>query len=205
MNPYEVLDVPKDADTATIKRAYRRKARKAHPDAGGSREEFQLIARAAEILEDPAAREHFDRTGETERSARVGAEEALVQIFQSILQSSDERIDLAAEAKRVVSSERSQTKIRLSEVEKRSKQAQDQLQRLDRANAERPDLLSYKIARAVIESKVEAFENDRKALEGKLLTCDEISELLKDLQYERPLPGATASVVFRTGFGFTGS
>ena len=35
MNPYDVLGVSKSDDTETIRKAYRRKARKAHPDRGG--------------------------------------------------------------------------------------------------------------------------------------------------------------------------
>lgn len=35
MSHYDTLDVPKDADAAAIKRAYRRKAKEAHPDRSG--------------------------------------------------------------------------------------------------------------------------------------------------------------------------
>jgi curved DNA-binding protein CbpA len=37
---YAALGVARDADRADIRRAYRDKARSAHPDAGGSPEEF---------------------------------------------------------------------------------------------------------------------------------------------------------------------
>ena len=35
MTHYDTLGVPKDADAATIKRAFKKKAAKAHPDRGG--------------------------------------------------------------------------------------------------------------------------------------------------------------------------
>jgi curved DNA-binding protein CbpA len=63
VNPYEVLGVPKDADTPTIRRAYRRAAKRAHPDAGGSDRQFQKLSRALSVLTSPARRERFDRTG----------------------------------------------------------------------------------------------------------------------------------------------
>ncbi|WP_418282093.1 ferredoxin Fer [Halorubrum sp. DTA98] len=52
VSPFEVLDVDIDADEATIERAYRERIKEAHPDQGGTVEEFQLIRRAyAELSE----------------------------------------------------------------------------------------------------------------------------------------------------------
>jgi curved DNA-binding protein CbpA len=65
-DPYKVLGVPRDADAPTVRKAYRRKAKATHPDAGGDREAFQQAARAVAILDDPAKRERYDRTGSTE-------------------------------------------------------------------------------------------------------------------------------------------
>lgn len=63
MNPYEVLGVKKDADAATIKRAFRRKARQTHPDAGGSAAAFGAVTRAYAVLSDPARRRRYDEEG----------------------------------------------------------------------------------------------------------------------------------------------
>ena len=63
---YQDLGVPRDADDAQIKRAYRRKAAKAHPDAGGSREEFEKVNQAKIVLLDPRRRAKYDTTGETD-------------------------------------------------------------------------------------------------------------------------------------------
>lgn len=65
-DPYKVLDVPRDADGKTVRKAYRAKAKATHPDAGGDREAFQQAARAVAILDDPAKRERYDRTGSVE-------------------------------------------------------------------------------------------------------------------------------------------
>jgi curved DNA-binding protein CbpA len=65
-DPYKVLGVPRDADAPTVRKAYRRKAKATHPDAGGDREAFQQAARAVAILDDPAKRERYDRTGSVE-------------------------------------------------------------------------------------------------------------------------------------------
>jgi curved DNA-binding protein CbpA len=61
---YAVLGLPRDADQAAIRRAYRSKARRAHPDGGGSAESFALIKTAYDILSNDARRRHYDETGE---------------------------------------------------------------------------------------------------------------------------------------------
>jgi curved DNA-binding protein CbpA len=65
MNPYETLDVPKDATDAEIKSAYKDLSKKHHPDKpGGSKERMSDINNAKQLLLDPAKRRRYDTTGE---------------------------------------------------------------------------------------------------------------------------------------------
>ncbi|WOO77898.1 DnaJ subfamily C member 3 [Vanrija pseudolonga] len=57
---YKVLDVPRDADERTIKKAFRRLAKKNHPDVGGSEEKMAQLNEAYEVLSDPKLREQYD-------------------------------------------------------------------------------------------------------------------------------------------------
>jgi curved DNA-binding protein CbpA len=63
---YVLLEVPPTATLAQIKRAYRRLARKYHPDMNNgdpeAAERFKLITEAYEVLSDPAQRQNYDRT-----------------------------------------------------------------------------------------------------------------------------------------------
>lgn len=61
---YEVLGVPRNADTAAIKSAYRRLARRLHPDVGegGSSEAFREVQAAFETLSDLEQRRRYDAT-----------------------------------------------------------------------------------------------------------------------------------------------
>ncbi len=64
---YETLGVARDANKEDIKRAYRRLARKYHPDVNkepGAEEKFKEINRAYEVLSEPEIRERYDRFGE---------------------------------------------------------------------------------------------------------------------------------------------
>ncbi len=64
---YEILGVSRDADKEELKRAYRRLARKYHPDVNkddGAEEQFKEISRAYEVLSEPDLRGRYDRFGE---------------------------------------------------------------------------------------------------------------------------------------------
>ncbi len=64
-DPYEVLGVPRDADQAAIRKAYRARARKHHPDLNpgdkAAEEAFKSVSAANDLLSDPEKRASFDR------------------------------------------------------------------------------------------------------------------------------------------------
>src|SRR5690606_41313979 len=62
-DPYAVLDLPRSASVASIKAAYRTRARMTHPDRGGEPAEFMVVVKAFGVLSDPAARRLVDETG----------------------------------------------------------------------------------------------------------------------------------------------
>jgi DnaJ-class molecular chaperone len=70
-NPYEVLGVGKDASEEDIRRAYRRLAKKHHPDLNPGNKQaearFKEVNAANELLSDAAKRARFDR-GEIDES-----------------------------------------------------------------------------------------------------------------------------------------
>lgn len=61
---YELLGVPKNASTDEIKKAFKKKALKAHPDKGGDLEHFKELNLAHEVLSNPEKREIYDQYGE---------------------------------------------------------------------------------------------------------------------------------------------
>jgi molecular chaperone DnaJ len=63
---YDVLGVPRDADTKTIKNAFRQLARRYHPDTStepDAEQRFKEIAGAYSVLSDPARRASYDAQG----------------------------------------------------------------------------------------------------------------------------------------------
>lgn len=60
---YDILGVKKSASADEIKKAFRRLARKHHPDAGGDEETFKEINEAYEVLSDPEKKKQYDTFG----------------------------------------------------------------------------------------------------------------------------------------------
>ena len=65
---YKVLGIDRKATTEEIKKAYRKLARKHHPDLNPNDKEahrkFQEINEANEVLSDPDSRKKYDKYGE---------------------------------------------------------------------------------------------------------------------------------------------
>jgi curved DNA-binding protein len=70
---YDTLGVPRDASTDEIKSAYRKLARKHHPDVNkdpDAEDRFKEISEAYEVLRDPEKRARYDRLGANWRSGQ---------------------------------------------------------------------------------------------------------------------------------------
>nr|B8HLD2.1 RecName: Full=Chaperone protein DnaJ [Cyanothece sp. PCC 7425] len=90
---YDILGVSRDAGQEDLKQAYRRLARKYHPDVNkeaGAEERFKEINRAYEVLSDPETRARYDRFGEAGVSGAaagygdMGDMGGFADIFESI-------------------------------------------------------------------------------------------------------------------------
>lgn len=76
-DPYKVLEVDRYAEISQIKRAYRLKAKKYHPDLNPGDEKaakkFRELSEAYDILQDPKKRDMYDRYGEAAFDQNAGA------------------------------------------------------------------------------------------------------------------------------------
>lgn len=126
---YAVLGLDKSATLRDIRRAYRAKARTAHPDAGGSPEEFARIRLAHDILSDPVKRLGYDVTGdETPPQAdniTASAMEILNGGIMAFIQSDDPvgRLDFAAKLRHDIDGALNVTDLDIRQIEAKAKRA----------------------------------------------------------------------------------
>jgi len=79
---YGTLGVAKDADEKELKKAYRKKALKCHPDrnkAPGAEEAFKKLSKAYDVLRDPRKKQIYDQYGEDSPQMRQSAHGAQFQ------------------------------------------------------------------------------------------------------------------------------
>jgi curved DNA-binding protein len=75
-DPYATLGVKRDASSEDIQKAYRKLARKYHPDMNpddaSAKTKFQEVQSAFEVLSDPEKRQHFDQFGNADDTIHRG-------------------------------------------------------------------------------------------------------------------------------------
>lgn len=106
-NLYETLGVNRDASAAQIKSAFRKRAKRAHPDAGGNTDEFNRVNHAYVVLVDPARRDEYDRTGKSDGKVDNSHVEALTIINQMMDQMVEQvgdrtEVDVVAEMRKAM-------------------------------------------------------------------------------------------------------
>lgn len=82
---YQTLGVGKGASKDDIRKAYRKKSKTAHPDAGGSPESFALVKRAHDILTDEERRAKYDATGDESEKAPNNEISEVINIIAAVM------------------------------------------------------------------------------------------------------------------------
>ena len=87
MNLYEILGVDPGASPEEIRKAYKSKAGKMHPDKGGDVEEFKQLQHAYRILSNDTKRANYDRTGDADdfTDADAALRNQLSEIFLQMI------------------------------------------------------------------------------------------------------------------------
>lgn len=85
---YEALGVNRGAPIEVIRKAYRKASKRAHPDGGGTPEQWALVTLAHDILTDAKKRKTYDETGgadELEAAALQAAYDAISLVASAIV------------------------------------------------------------------------------------------------------------------------
>lgn len=173
---YGLLGVDPGADTAAIRKAYRRVVKTAHPDAGGDPEAFRAIQCAHDVLTDPDRRARYDATGKADEAkpdttaAEVGA---ILNGLMSQIFGGDRdlgTLDLIAEMTRALDKNIHEMRSRLPAVRKQAERTRAAREHIHRKKADGENML-----RSMIDWQLAQLE----LAEGQVTRAIELHEAAK--------------------------
>lgn len=178
---YETLGVAKDATKEAIKRAFRSKAKAAHPDTGGSAEKFHAIELAHRVLTDDERRAEYDRTGTVDEQPNR-QEDAALSIIAAFVDRflSDENFrtkDMIGQFRRDVQQEITQAKGSIKEADAfiaRCLNAQTRLK--GNAGAE--------LIKKMIANKIRQAEDAKRMLDEQVKIRERALEVVADASFD---------------------
>ena len=192
MSLYNELGVPKNSDKDTIKRAYRRKAKKHHPDTpNGNKEAFMAIQRAYDVLGDDERRKRYDETGDDGQGQRQPSRvENLCSLMIGIaLQKDPDTTDLIDAARGVVRESLND----LLRDKARSDAKADKFRRAaKRTKLKRP---GDNVIAAAFERQAETEQCNAVRTQSAMDEFNAVAKLLDDYEYnaDKPKPFGSAS------------
>lgn len=193
---YDELGVEKTADTAAIRRAYRKAAKRAHPDGGGSIERFALVTLAHDTLTDGKRRERYDRTGETGdgKAGDLGnqALQAALQAVEAVIGEAKRRnvnpeeFDLVGDAIKTLNKQVEMNRAAKSDAVKSAKGMAKIVKRL-RSKRGKPNLIG-----PMLERRQKDFESQADDIDAGTKVLEAAVEILRghtfDVEQRAPYP-----------------
>ena len=187
---YAVLGVSRDADQKTIRRAFRKSARGAHPDGGGSVEAFNELRAAYDVLSDPTRRRRYDETGEFGEPNADPHRKKLIEILslgldQALLKlSSASKNDSDADLVRLMIEALATKRLEFSKQLSSFERARDDARRIeDRFLVAEGDNLMT----TVVADRIAACENQIELLSERVKLIDEALTILHSTRFDAPL------------------
>ncbi len=204
---YSVLGVSADADRASIRKAYRSRAKAEHPDAGGSEQRFAMIKLAHDVLTDPERRKRYDETGEAEAkqpdNSMSGPIGHIAMALHMVLAKMTER-GMAPDHIDIIADTRTTLRNKKKEVEDNAKNL---VQARSIALTVQARLLGDdKTMRAILDNRVLQCDQMKVALTRQAAEMQAAIDLLKDCRYDftdmsRDQFGGLTARAFLASFG----
>lgn len=188
MKLYEKLGVKKDVTKDEIKKAYRKLAKKLHPDAGGDKKEFSEISVAYDNLKDDAKRAHYDEYGDVKAATdpiKGQALEVLTSAINQLIEKHDDDIiyiDVVSDITKMIDGNlKDLNKERDRQIKlKKSIEAKEEIfaQRLEHKDGGRINIFM-----SVIRQKLSVVENNINHLNTQQEILDKCLEMLGEYSF----------------------
>lgn len=187
---YQILGVSRDASPEDVQRAYREKAKAAHPDLGGSHEAFNALRLAKHVLCDAARRKRYDDTGEMEDGAVLddpdnGAWQKIAQALMAVVTADWEpsQVDLVAHLETAFRDHRAELGMRLEANRRALARTLDIAGRFTPRNGENR-------LGAALRWQAEAIARTLPAIKAEIAQLERASELIAGYRFRKEAPPA---------------
>lgn len=182
---YAVLGLPRDADQAAIRRAYRNKARVAHPDGGGSPQSFALVKTAYDTLIDEARRRRYDNTGAFDDAPTDNAQLAemlfagLDLAMQTLSQyaSPPKQTDMVLLIRNALRKRRREWMTLRRELEKTAERSRALMGRFRTASGDN-------LMETIVERRIATCQTEIETLNVRIKVADQALEALKNVTFQ---------------------
>lgn len=193
---YEVLGVSKDASQEEIKKAYRMKASKQHPDHGGDAESFKMITLAHSVLSDPAKRSYYDQTGSPRDPKDDVASTIASLVPEAFLQ---DRIDPIRWMCIQIDEKRSEIRAMKRKIESTLNKVRAKVKKFEDANEKTKNVAAKSLILQVLKTNIEELERNLVDCEKKIEFGDAAMAFLNELKYPQDNHGRNYTSPFSVG------
>lgn len=191
---YDELGVDKYADAGAIERAYRRRAQRAHPDKGGSTEEFHAVQLAYDTLSDEGKRKRYDETGETNEPL---PEQQAIQVISNMAIQFVEAADLEHDhmiesIKATVIAQMANSRNEIYKLREKAKRRERAIRRVKHKGQ------GVNILKTALQANLSGIERAIKTMEKDIALGELVLKMLNDYGYE-------VELMLPRSFSFTAS
>lgn len=192
MEFYKLFNLNKSASFEEIKRAYRSKASKTHPDKGGNEEEFKKLNNAYNILINPEKRKAYDEGKEEFEPKNSELNQLMPMIInRAINECNVKHDDIIDHMKTELQRIKSEIEANIQNQERNEEKFKEVLKRIKRAPEKNDYIKNFAL------NQIKDIENGIRLGNEKLEAVKEAEELIENYSYkidQKPeIPQNTAS------------
>lgn len=188
---YATLGIARDASADDIKQAYRKMAKKHHPDReGGNAAAFNAMTKAYDVLSDPARRAKYDQTGDDSvapDNIDATAKNLIIGIFLLVM-NEIEQSGRNPESHDLISEVRVRLMKPISEADQADKNTDKAVAKLRKLVKRIKHKKGDPLFELLINGQIAASEQQRVARRNSLLPNHRALELLADFSFEAETP-----------------